>query len=82
MPLFLIERQFAEQIQLSPEGLEAIGAVNDDIGVEWIHSFLSADQRKTYCLYQAASADDVLKAAKAANLPADNIVEVSKFVPG
>jgi len=81
MPLFLIERQFAEKLELDAEGLTAIQSVNEEVGVDWVHSFLSADQRKTYCLYQAACAEDIREAAKRANLPADQVIEVSKVVP-
>ena len=81
MPLFLIERRFAEQLELSEEGLTEIQRVNDDVGVEWIHSFLSADRRKTYCLYQAACAEDLREAARRANLPADLVIEVSQVQP-
>ena len=50
MPLYVIERNFAEQIEGSTEGDLAIKAINDDVGVAWIYSFLSADKKKTYCL--------------------------------
>ena len=81
MPLFLIERQFAEQLELNDDGVAAIQTINDEVGVEWIHSFLSADQRKTYCLYQAACAEDIREAARRADLPADSVVEVAKVAP-
>jgi hypothetical protein len=45
--------------------------------VRWLYSFLSADKRKTYCLYEAASPDAIRRAAVRANLPADVIVEVT-----
>lgn len=81
MPLFLIERRFAEQLEIEQEGLDAINAVNDEVGVDWLFSFLSADKKKTYCLYQAACADDIYEAAKRLNLPADAVVEVSRIGP-
>ena len=53
MGLYVIERNFAEQ--LDPDELDYAGIklVNDDVGVRWIYSFLSADKKKTYCLYEA-----------------------------
>ena len=51
MPLFLIERNFAEQLELTPEGDAAVQRVNAEVGVNWLYSFLTADKRKTYCLY-------------------------------
>jgi hypothetical protein len=49
MPLFLIERNFAEAVELDPETMATIKQVNDEIGIQWLFSFLSADKRKTYC---------------------------------
>ena len=55
--MFVIERRFAEQLQLSDDDVKLIEEVNADEGVRWLFSFLSADRRRTYCLYEAPSAD-------------------------
>ncbi len=81
MPLYLIERQFAEKLTITPDGLKAIEGINADAGVEWLYSFLSADQTKTYCLYQANDPADIKRAAEMAGIPADKIIEVSKLDP-
>ena len=81
MPLFLIERSFAEQLELSDDDVRLIVDVNADEGVRWLFSFLSADRRRSYCLYEAPSPDEILAAAKRANVPVDEIVEVDRFVP-
>jgi len=81
MPLFLIERQFAETVQLDAAGAAAIKSVNDDVGVNWLYSFLSADRKKTYCLYEAPSADAIRRAAHLNSLPADVVIEVSQLRP-
>ena len=57
MPLFIIEREFADQLDLTDDGVREIEEINDDVGVRWIYSFLSADKKKTYCLYEAPSAE-------------------------
>jgi hypothetical protein len=44
--------------------------------VAWIFSFLSADKRKTYCLYEAPNPEAIRAAARRNNLPADVIIEV------
>jgi hypothetical protein len=54
-----------------------IGQLNAEVGVKWLYSFLSADKRKTYCLYEADSAEAIREAARRAGLPADLIVELS-----
>jgi len=33
-----------------------------DEGVQWLYSFLAADERTTYCLYEAPSADAIRRA--------------------
>ena len=78
MPLYLIERSFAEQLELTGEDVKLIEAVNADEGVRWLFSFLSADRRRSYCLYEAPSADAILAAARRANVPADVVVEVTR----
>ncbi len=82
MPLFVIERNFAEQLDPDPAGLEQIKLINADVGVSWLYSFLSADKKKTYCLYEAVSAEAIREAARRAGLPADVVIEVSQIDPG
>jgi Protein of unknown function (DUF4242) len=79
--LYVIERNFAEQ--LDPELLdhEGIKLVNDEVGVRWIYSFLSADRKKSYCLYEAPSAEAIREAAARAGMPADVVVAVEQFGP-
>jgi hypothetical protein len=81
MALFLIERNFAEQLEMTKEGAAAVKLINDEVGVNWLFSFLSADKKKTYCLYEGRSAEAVREAARRANLPADVIIEVSQLRP-
>ena len=77
MPLYVIERAFAEELELTSDDVRLIDEINADEGVRWLFSFLSADRRHTYCLYEAPSPEAIRAAAKRANVPADAIVEVS-----
>lgn len=81
MPRFIIERNFAEQLEFTKEGTDEVQLINDEVGVKWIFSFLSADKRKTYCLYEAPSAEAIRKAAERAGVPADVITEVDEYSP-
>ena len=81
MALYMIERSFAEQLDLTEGDVELIEEVNSDEGVRWLFSFLSADRRRTYCLYEAPSPEAILTAARRAKVPADEIVEVSAATP-
>jgi Protein of unknown function (DUF4242) len=77
MPVFLIERRYADTLELTAEGADGVNRINDDEGVRWLYSFLSTDKRKTYCLYEAPSAEAIRRAATRAGLPADVIVEMT-----
>lgn len=79
MPVFLIERNFAESVAMTPEIASTMNVVNADAGVKWLISFLSADKKKTYCLYEAASADEIRDAAERNGVPADVIIEVGEM---
>jgi hypothetical protein len=79
MPVFLIERNFAEQLSVDPETAASINKVNEEIGVQWLISFLSADKKKTYCLYEASSAEAIRESAVRNGVPADVIIEVGEL---
>jgi hypothetical protein len=81
MPLFLIERNFAEQLEMNRDLALEVSRVNDEVGIHWLFSFLSADKKKTYCLYEAPSAEAIREAARRLNAPADIIVEVGELRP-
>ena len=78
MPRFLIERNFADELEITKEDVDRVNRINDETGVKWLISFLSADKKKTYCLYEAPSAEAIRLAAKRANVPADVIIEVTR----
>jgi hypothetical protein len=81
VPLYLIERTFAEQLELSADDVRVIEGINLEEGASWLFSFLSADRRRSYCLYEAPSPDAIVAAARRANVPVDSIVEVSRLIP-
>ena len=63
MPFYIIERNFAEQLELDADGVAAISKINGDVGVNWVFSFLSTDKRKSYCLYEARDPQAIRAAA-------------------
>ena len=81
MPLYLIERTFAEQLDLTSDDVKLIEEVNEGAGVNWLFSFLSADRHRSYCLYEAPSPDEIVEAARQASVPVDKVIEVSRLVP-
>jgi hypothetical protein len=77
VPIFMVERNYAEALEPSLEAADGINRINAEEGVRWLYSFLSADKRKTYCLYEAPSPEAIKTAAARAGLPADVLVEVT-----
>jgi hypothetical protein len=77
MSLFMIERTFATTFRPADAQLVKVVEINQQTGVKWLYSFLSADKRKTYCLYEAESGDAIREAARRAGLPADIVIELS-----
>ena len=76
MPVFMLERRFAEDLEASAEVADRINRINEEDGVRWLYSFLARDKRKIYCLYEAPFAEAILRAAARAGLPADAVVEL------
>ena len=79
MALFMIERDFGEALgEGSAEDAARLEQVNNELGLEWVQSFLTADRTRTYCLYEAPNAEVLKEHAKRMGFPADSILEVSK----
>jgi hypothetical protein len=83
---FLVERTFPDglNIPVNTEGSEiclTVVSTNAEDNVTWVHSYVTKDKKKTFCIYDAPSPDAIRKAAKNNGLPVDNIVEVSVLDP-
>jgi len=83
---YLVERTFPDglNIPVNTEGSEiclTVVSTNAEDNVTWIHSYVTKDKKKTFCIYDAPSPDAIRKAAKNNGLPVDNIVEVSVLDP-
>ena len=86
MPRYLIERTFPEGlfIPISDEGAAACLTVvdkNADLGVTWVHSYVSHDKKKSYCVYDGPSPEAIRQAAGRTGLPIDAITKVSVLDP-
>ncbi len=86
MPRYLIERTFNEGLQISADTIGAdeclkIVSKNLDDEVTWIHSYVSEDKSKSFCIYDAPSPEAVRRAARRNNLPIDKITEVRVLDP-
>jgi hypothetical protein len=79
VPVYVIERRFADQLDLSTDEVNLLEDINADEGVSWLYSFLSADRHRSYCLYEAPSPDAIIAAARRAGIPADVVTEVNRI---
>jgi hypothetical protein len=86
MPRYVIERTFTDglHIPINQEGAAAARGVvsrNADRGVTWIHSYVSEDKHKTFCVYDAPSPDAIREASGLNDLPVDKITRVTVLDP-
>jgi len=86
MPRYVIERTFPKGLTL-PAGDDGAGMCmmvverNADAGVTWVHSYVSADKAKTFCVYDAPTPEAIRKTASRNDLPIDRITEVRVLDP-
>ncbi|CAN5850483.1 DUF4242 domain-containing protein [soil metagenome] len=86
MPRYLVERTFSGGLQIpaSDEGAHACVLVvdrNADVGVTWVHSYVSDDKHKTFCIYDGPSPEAIRQAATRNGLPVDRITRVGVLDP-
>lgn len=86
MPRYMIEREFPGCIEIPTDsnGQDAMRGVirnNGSEGVTWLHSYVSHDHTKTFCVYDGPSPEAIRRAAGLNDLPVDSIVEVSVLDP-
>jgi hypothetical protein len=86
VPRYLIERTFPDglEIPVTNAGAETCLSVvgrNGELGVTWVHSYVSDDHRKTFCVYDGPDPESIRKAADRNGLPIDRITRVSVLDP-
>jgi hypothetical protein len=86
MSRYLVERSFPDglEIPVGDGGAEICREVverNADHGVTWVHSYVSADKRRTFCVYDAPDPEAVRRTAALNELPVDSITEVRVLDP-
>ncbi len=86
MPRYVVQRTFEEglHIPIANGGADVCRTVverNADEGVTWVHSYVSADKRTTFCIYDAPTPEAIRKTAAQNQLPVDQITEVRVLDP-
>ena len=86
MPRYLIERTFPDGLNF-PTGDEGrttaakVGETNLAEGVHWVHSYVSDDDRTTFCVYDGPSPEAIRSVAQRNGLPVDRITQVTVLDP-
>lgn len=86
MPRYMVERTFPQGlvIPINDEGARVCGVVvgnNAAEGVTWVHSYVSDDKQKTFCIYDAPTPEAIRRTASENGLPVDHITEVRVLDP-
>ncbi len=86
MPRYVVQRTFEEglHIPIANGGSDVCQSVvdrNAEEGVTWVHSYVSADKRSTFCIYDAPTPEAIRKTATHNQLPVDQITEVRVLDP-
>ena len=86
MPRYIVERVFRDglEVPLGQPGVDrcrGVVGVNEDLGVTWVHSYVSDDRRRTFCVYDAPNPETIRLAAERNSLPVERITRVSVLDP-
>jgi len=86
MPRYLVERTFPNGFPLASARMRdaacaRIVVVNEAVGVTWLHSYVSEDGRRSFCLYEATSPEAVRRAANQSHWPIESITKVAVLDP-
>jgi hypothetical protein len=82
----MVERTFPTglAIPVNDQGAQVCLTVvgnNTQDDVTWVHSYVTPDKRKTFCIYDAPTPEAIRRAAQRNSLPVDTITEVSVLDP-
>jgi len=86
MPRYIVERDFPSglNIPIDAAGAYACRAVVDANALDavtWAHSYVSTDNKKTYCVYDAPTVEAIRATAQRNNLPIARITQVRVLDP-
>ena len=86
MPRYLIERTFPDgfAIPKTDDGVQTclmIVSNNALDSVTWVHSYVTTDKKKLYCIYDAPSSEAIQEAADRNHMPVDSITQIRVLDP-
>ena len=86
MHRYLVERTFPSglNIPLDQAGKDMCLTVvsnNAEDNVTWVHSYVTSDKKKTFCIYDGPSPEAIRRVAQMNRLPVNQITEVQVLDP-
>ena len=86
MPRYVVERTFPDRLEIPVDAMGARTCLdvverNAADGVTWVHSYVSDDKTRTFCVYDAPTPEAVRRTAVANGLPVDRITQVRVLDP-
>ena len=86
MPRYVVQRTFPGglEIPINNGGVaicDGVAERNAEDGVTWLHSYVSADKRTTFCVYDAPTPEAIRRTAARNELPVDQITQVRVLDP-
>ena len=86
MPRYIVERTFTSGLNIPTNDQGAASCLsvvgnNTKDGVTWVHSYVTKDKGKTYCIYDGPNEAAIRKVAQVNGLPVDSVTEVQVLDP-
>ena len=86
MPRYMVQRTFPEGLDVpaTADGAAAmLGVVerNAEEGVTWVHSYVTDDKKRTFCVYDGPTPEAIRTVAARNGLPVNGIHEVRVLDP-
>ena len=86
MPRYLIQRTFPGGLailanEVAADAFRRVVETNAELGVTWLHSYVSDDKETSYCIWDGPNPEAIRKASKASGLPVDSITQISVLDP-
>jgi Protein of unknown function (DUF4242) len=86
MPRYIVERNFPTglRVPINAQGEQAMAGVvrtNATKGVFWVHSYVSKDLGKTFCVYDGPDPESIRQVAGMNDMPVGAITPVSVLDP-
>ena len=83
MPRYVIERDLPAGFPLrwGAKSRQELVERNTDASVTWLHSYVSEDGRRAFCVYEGRSPEAVRRASALNGLPVERITQVRHVDP-